>query len=605
MAIATLTIDIVAKLANLQTSFDKAAQLSERNAKRMESAFKAAGTALKAAFAGVGVQQLIAAFNASADGLAKFKDVAEQTGIAVEELSKLEPVARGAGLAIDQVAEISQKLSRALTTVDNDTRGAGKALAQLGVDLDAFRNLSAADQLQALAKALNQFADDGNKVAIVQGVLGRTGAQYLSFLKDLAEAGELNATVTAQQAAAADAYNKQISAAQLSIQRFGRAVVSDALPPLLDLFEAIRGGNDEMQRLNRGGSALRTIFEALIVFGANVKFVFEGIGREIGAIAAQIAALARLDFGAFAAISDAVKEDGRIARAELDAFEARILSAGARAREALSTADSRPTVGAFTATADAAGKAARSVRELNREINDYANSLTRERASLADWLGVREIREAEDSFRAVQQQIERINELTGRGAANKMVEDLALIDDAFFSGKISVEEYENALRRVAGITDDVTAATEKTKSIADELGFTFASAFEDAIVNGGDLRDILRSLEQDILRIITRQLVTKPLADLIGGFASSGLGGIFGGGKASGGPVMGGTPYLVGERGPEIFVPSQSGQIIPNNRAGRSTVINVNVPAGTSGATAQQIAASVARTLAIADARLN
>jgi hypothetical protein len=34
-------------------------------------------------------------------------------------------------------------------------------------------------------------------------------------------------------------------------------------------------------------------------------------------------------------------------------------------------------------------------------------------------------------------------------------------------------------------------------------------------------------------------------------------------------------------------------------------VINVNVPAGTSGATAQQIAASVARTLAIADARLN
>ena len=89
MAIATLTIDIVAKLANLQTSFDKAAQLSERNAKRMENAFKSAGTAIKAAFAGFGAQQLVSAFNASADGLARFKDVAEQTGIAVEELSKL------------------------------------------------------------------------------------------------------------------------------------------------------------------------------------------------------------------------------------------------------------------------------------------------------------------------------------------------------------------------------------------------------------------------------------------------------------------------------------------------------------------------------------
>jgi hypothetical protein len=604
MAIATLTIDIVAKLANLQTSFDKAAQLSERNAARMETAFKAAGTALKAAFAGIGVQQLVAAFNTSAEGLAKFKDVAEQTGIAIEELSKLEPVARGAGLAIDQVAEISQKLSRALTTVDDETRGAGKALAQLGIELEAFRNLAAADQLQTLAQALNQFADDGNKVALVQAVLGRSGAQYLSFLKELAEAGKLNATVTRQQVEAADAYTKVVAALQLNIQQLGRSVTSEVLPPLLELFGAVRKGGDDLQRLSTGGAALRTVFEALIVFGANVKFVFEGVGREIGAIAAQIAALARLDFAAFRAISEAVKEDGKIARAELDAFEQRVLTAGQRAREALTSADSRPSVGAFTATGEAATRAARSVRELNREIDEYAQRLARERGDLANWLGLRDIQAAEESFRRVQQQVDRINELTGRGAANQMAADLALIDDAFFAGKISVEEYENALRRVAGVTDELAKATEKTRSVAEELGFTFSSAFEDAIVGGASLRDVVRGLEQDILRIITRKLVTEPLANLFSGFASS-AGSFFGGGRAAGGPVSGGTPYLVGERGPEIFVPTQSGQIIPNHRAGRSTVINVNVPAGTSGATAQQIAASVARTLAIADARLN
>jgi len=43
---------------------------------------------------------------------------------------------------------------------------------------------------------------------------------------------------------------------------------------------------------------------------------------------------------------------------------------------------------------------------------------------------------------------------------------------------------------------------------------------------------------------------------------------IFGGGKAAGGPVSGGTTYLVGERGPELFTPSASGTIIPNNRLG-------------------------------------
>jgi hypothetical protein len=43
---------------------------------------------------------------------------------------------------------------------------------------------------------------------------------------------------------------------------------------------------------------------------------------------------------------------------------------------------------------------------------------------------------------------------------------------------------------------------------------------------------------------------------------------IFGGAKAGGGPVNAGTTYLVGERGPELFTPSGSGMIIPNNRLG-------------------------------------
>ena len=44
--------------------------------------------------------------------------------------------------------------------------------------------------------------------------------------------------------------------------------------------------------------------------------------------------------------------------------------------------------------------------------------------------------------------------------------------------------------------------------------------------------------------------------------------------KASGGPVSAGSPYVVGELGPEIFIPSTSGTIIPNDRvsAGGPTV---------------------------------
>ena len=52
---------------------------------------------------------------------------------------------------------------------------------------------------------------------------------------------------------------------------------------------------------------------------------------------------------------------------------------------------------------------------------------------------------------------------------------------------------------------------------------------------------------------------------------------VFGGGKAAGGSVMGGTSYLVGEKGPEIFTPSGNGSITPNNKLGGTTVINLNV----------------------------
>ena len=56
------------------------------------------------------------------------------------------------------------------------------------------------------------------------------------------------------------------------------------------------------------------------------------------------------------------------------------------------------------------------------------------------------------------------------------------------------------------------------------------------------------------------------------------LGGLFK--RAQGGPVSAGTPYMVGERGPELFMPSRGGSIIPNNAlGGGSTSVVVNVDA--------------------------
>ena len=46
-------------------------------------------------------------------------------------------------------------------------------------------------------------------------------------------------------------------------------------------------------------------------------------------------------------------------------------------------------------------------------------------------------------------------------------------------------------------------------------------------------------------------------------------------GKARGGPVQGMNPYMVGEKGPELFIPTMGGNIIPNNRLAGGTADRV------------------------------
>jgi phage-related protein len=75
------------------------------------------------------------------------------------------------------------------------------------------------------------------------------------------------------------------------------------------------------------------------------------------------------------------------------------------------------------------------------------------------------------------------------------------------------------------------------------------------------------------IKALVNFIKNNPVTQAIGGAIDN----VFGGGRAAGGSVMGGTTYLVGERGPELFTPSGNGSIIPNSALGGNTVINLNV----------------------------
>lgn len=147
---------------------------------------------------------------------------------------------------------------------------------------------------------------------------------------------------------------------------------------------------------------------------------------------------------------------------------------------------------------------------------------------------------------------------------------------------------EEADRLAAGL-QGAQKATElainemrRLEGAAEQVGDTFASAMERAIFEGGKLKDVVGGLLRDIARITLRASVTEPAGNALGNFLKGifGGGGGFGGGRAIGGAVAAGVPYLVGEKGPELFVPRGAGEIIANHKlsAGGGGVTQVYAP---------------------------
>ena len=136
--------------------------------------------------------------------------------------------------------------------------------------------------------------------------------------------------------------------------------------------------------------------------------------------------------------------------------------------------------------------------------------------------------------------------------------------------------------------DELYDKTHQVTDVANDMGFAFASAFESAVLNGEKAGSAMKALARDIMQVFLRLAVTNQIINAIFGASGLGLGGkgfqplptI--GTRANGGPVSAGSPYLVGERGKEIFVPNSSGTIIPNGAGGTSVNITYNIASGVS-----------------------
>lgn len=138
------------------------------------------------------------------------------------------------------------------------------------------------------------------------------------------------------------------------------------------------------------------------------------------------------------------------------------------------------------------------------------------------------------------------------------------------------QQIEDTIKQIDAYNKQVKEM-ERIKSTADMIGDAFENAFMSMIDGTKSAKDAFKDLTRSIIADLYRQYVVKQITGFISNAITSSFGvtptGGGGGGKAIGGPVQAGQSYLVGERGPEMFVPARSGSIVPNDRLGAGGVV--------------------------------
>lgn len=547
---------------------------------------------LSGAFAAIGGTGLILLADNAIKAAAELDDLSEITGASVEELSKLEQVAIVSGVAMKDVADASVKLTKALSEAEDPASLAAKALSALGLSAKELKGVDPAEQMRQIAVALGGFADGASKTALATALMGKSGAQALPYLKDLAEAGKLNATLTKEQAAAAEQYEKQSKALNVELNRMGKIIAVESIPVLtalkqtsLDVARALFGIKGEANGL-ASNNDIKTFAEG---GGRALAFLVDagdGVARMFQIVATVIAGVAALPVGNWEGMKRGIADiqeqiSGILERETFTAkFEANL--AKIKAAAASTGAEVRKSLN-FSLGSAAGGKGDGTDKALERRQQQFAQyvaglesqllktqeltaaeqiaydistgrlgQLTDQQQELLIYLG-REI-DQKKMLAEIDREILKIQEeqaqqqkgldaelerLMGRAEEARKIALTARLEARLAAGEsFTKEQLENTVKGIAGIRDEI----DKTKTASEELGFVLVSRLG-TFFNDPSPKNFFKALAEDILQFTTKLLILQPLMDEIskvfgkggtagaGGFGGLGdwLKGIFGG----------------------------------------------------------------------------
>ena len=226
------------------------------------------------------------------------------------------------------------------------------------------------------------------------------------------------------------------------------------------------------------------------------------------------------------------------------------------------------------------------VRGLTRNIEDASSQDSSEMLALR----IKQLRRQEDLIGGITNKIESQNAIIASGDVKKIPaaqKELKALKDR----KEAIEALLPTLNQAEQQQLRLNQAIDKYGFIADEAATAMSSAVQSIITGTGSVEEAFSNMFANIgkafIDMATQMLAQKAFmfilqalnsgasslgsvnagaetSNLFGNLIGNFGGGSFGGFRATGGPVNANTPYIVGERGPELMIPSSQGRIVSN-----------------------------------------
>jgi hypothetical protein len=624
--IGALTVSLGLDAADYVNGLAKAEKQAKNSSDNIVISFKSVAQGVGVAFAALNTAGVaaFAAINNEARNIADFQDFAEKVGDTASQFSSLQLAADVSTTSLETIAAASIKLSVGLSKVNDESKGAGKALSAIGIDLEEFKNLSPVEQIDAVSKALAGFEDGAGKTAVAVALFGKAGAEILPFMNDLAEQGERQIRLTDEQIKAADDYVKAQDRLKSEFSATGAAMAADLIPSLAEFQDIAIAVIGSLGKSEAATTVLKTALgflgdtlKQIATAGAIVNYVFQAVGNAIGFAAAAAVSLATGDFKGVGVQFKALQDDAQKLNKEFSDFQDRINGINKSVVQPTEKASDPKKPLEFAAAQD---KVKKSVIETNTAATELSNTY----ASLLQKAQDLARPEGETQADRLERELESIHNVDA--ATRQYVETIIAQKRANDALKESEEERrliiaENVRQQITALkeAEDERFEANKEQALAqkklledqqdkykdleraiDGFAKNSAQALADfAFGATGSFSDMINSFLKDLARLALQKTIFDPIAEGFGnlfeGAAKGGGGGagIFGSlfsglGFANGGSPPVGKASLVGERGAELFVPKTAGTIIPNGGLGGSQTNNVSITINQDGSSNQQ-----------------